>query len=44
MNSQVLGGASIGHTDPYRVIEAVEARLGPWLVPGKSPLVPDYDI
>ena len=24
---EVVGGASIGHTDPYRLIEAIEARL-----------------
>jgi hypothetical protein len=27
---EVVGGASIGHTDPYRVIAAVEQQLGAW--------------
>jgi hypothetical protein len=27
---EVVGGASIGHTDPFRVIAAVEQQLGVW--------------
>lgn len=30
---EVIGGASIGHTDPYVVIAAVEAQLGECLIP-----------
>lgn len=31
--TQVIGGASIGHTDPYRVMAAVEEQLGACLCP-----------